>query len=41
MKARSSEPGTYFAEIRWTCSTCDPEAGIRSLYPVPVVAPAE
>jgi hypothetical protein len=29
----SSEPGTYFVEIRRTCSTCDPEAGIR--VPVP------
>jgi hypothetical protein len=41
MKAGSSELSTYFAEIRWTCSTCDPEAGIRFLYPVPVVAPPE
>jgi hypothetical protein len=34
-----AEPGKYFLEIRWTCETCEPDAGIAFLFPVRVVAP--
>lgn len=34
-----AEPGRYFLEIRWTCETCEPDAGVMFLFPVRVAAP--